>query len=40
MYVFPAWLEHGVEPNRSDSERVSIAFNVQIQPGGQDPVRA
>ena len=40
MYVFPAWLEHGVEPNRGDSERVSIAFNIQIQPRGQSPVRA
>jgi uncharacterized protein (TIGR02466 family) len=28
MYVFPAWLEHGVEVNRSEQERVSISFNV------------
>ncbi len=28
MYVFPAWLEHGVEVNRSDRDRVSISFNV------------
>jgi uncharacterized protein (TIGR02466 family) len=28
MYVFPGWLEHGVEENRSDQDRVSIAFNV------------
>jgi len=29
MYVFPAWLEHGVEVNRSDQDRVSISFNVR-----------
>ena len=40
FYIFPAWLEHGLDPNRGDSERISIAFNVQIQapatvrPGG------
>lgn len=28
MYLFPGWLEHGVEENRSDQDRVSIAFNV------------
>lgn len=28
MYVFPGWLEHGVEENQSDQDRVSIAFNV------------
>lgn len=32
MYVFPAWLEHGVEVNRSDRERVSISFNVLATP--------
>ena len=40
FYVFPAWLEHGVEPNRGDSERVSIAFNVQIQRAGRAPTRS
>ena len=35
LYIFPAWLEHGVEPNRGDSERISIAFNVQAQVPGQ-----
>lgn len=29
MYIFPAWLEHGVEVNRSDRDRVSISFNVR-----------
>ncbi len=28
MYVFPGWLEHGVEENQSEQDRVSIAFNV------------
>lgn len=40
LYLFPAWLEHGVEPNRGQSERVSIAFNLQVQPAGQGAVRA
>lgn len=35
MYVFPGWLEHGVEENRSDQDRISIAFNVMA--GGQLP---
>lgn len=30
LYVFPAWLEHGVQPNRGDADRVSISFNVQV----------
>lgn len=32
FYIFPSWLEHGVEPNRGQSERISIAFNVQALP--------
>ncbi|MDF1624011.1 MAG: putative 2OG-Fe(II) oxygenase, partial [Pseudohongiella nitratireducens] len=28
LYVFPGWLEHGVEENRSDRDRLSISFNV------------
>ncbi len=31
MYVFPSWLDHGVEPNGSDEDRVSIAFNVAVR---------
>lgn len=31
LIIFPAWLEHYVEPNASDKERVSIAFNVNIK---------
>lgn len=29
MYIFPGWLEHGVEINESDEDRVSISFNVR-----------
>lgn len=32
MYVFPGWLEHGVEENKSNADRVSIAFNVLASP--------
>lgn len=32
MYVFPGWLEHGVEENRSNRDRVSISFNVLATP--------
>lgn len=28
IYVFPGWLEHGVEVNESDQDRISISFNV------------
>ncbi len=28
LYIFPSWLKHYVEPNRSDEERISISFNV------------
>jgi len=28
LYVFPGWLEHGVEINQSASDRISISFNV------------
>jgi len=28
LYVFPGWMEHGVEENRSDRDRVSISFNI------------
>jgi len=32
MYVFPGWLEHGVEVNESDRDRISISFNVLASP--------
>lgn len=28
--IFPSWLVHYVEPNQSDSPRVSISFNVSL----------
>lgn len=34
MYVFPGWLEHGVEVNQSTQDRVSISFNVLAIPQG------
>lgn len=27
LLIFPSWLKHGVEPNLSDEDRVSISFN-------------
>lgn len=27
LLIFPSWLKHGVEPNLSDSDRVSVSFN-------------
>ena len=32
MYVFPGWLEHGVDENQSGRDRVSISFNVLAVP--------
>ncbi len=28
LLVFPSWLEHGVPPNQSPSDRISISFNL------------
>lgn len=30
IVVFPSWLVHGVPANKSDDERISIAFNVML----------
>ncbi|MBW4472895.1 MAG: 2OG-Fe(II) oxygenase family protein [Stenomitos rutilans HA7619-LM2] len=27
LLIFPSWLKHGVEPNLSDEDRISISFN-------------
>ncbi|HEY9908273.1 MAG TPA: TIGR02466 family protein, partial [Thermosynechococcaceae cyanobacterium] len=27
LLIFPSWLKHGVEPNLSEDDRVSISFN-------------
>lgn len=28
--MFPSWLMHQVEPSESDTERISIAFNIKV----------
>jgi uncharacterized protein (TIGR02466 family) len=35
IFVFPAWLEHGVEPNNGNEERVSFAFNFRVAQRGE-----
>jgi len=30
MILFPSWLKHDVEPNQSDEERISVAFNFVV----------
>ncbi len=37
IYVFPGWLEHGVEENLSDRDRIGISFNVLAVPQEQVP---
>ena len=32
IYIFPGWMEHGVDVNESERDRVSIAFNVLASP--------
>lgn len=31
LLLFPSWLEHYVEPNNSEDDRISIAFNAHIK---------
>lgn len=31
LILFPSWLEHYVEPNNSEDDRISIAFNAHIK---------
>lgn len=31
LLLFPAWLEHSVDPNRSAEERVSVSFNIMFK---------
>jgi uncharacterized protein (TIGR02466 family) len=35
MIMFPAWLEHAVFTNKSDSVRISLAFNINFKNGIQ-----
>ena len=30
MIMFPSWVDHYVEPNQSDEDRISIAFNTSM----------
>ncbi len=30
LLMFPAWLQHSVDPNRSDRARISIGFNIMF----------
>jgi ectoine hydroxylase-related dioxygenase (phytanoyl-CoA dioxygenase family) len=30
LILFPAWLPHSVDANRSDRERISISFNLMF----------
>jgi uncharacterized protein (TIGR02466 family) len=38
MLLFPSWLPHGVEPNLSDEDRVSISFNIGMIPMRPNPI--
>ncbi len=35
LVMFPAWLQHSVPPNRSETTRVSIAFNLMFPDFGE-----
>lgn len=35
LVMFPAWLQHSVPPNRSDTTRVSVAFNLMFPDFGE-----
>lgn len=30
LLVFPAWLQHSVDANSSDAERISVSFNIMF----------
>lgn len=30
LIIFPSWLDHGVNPNLSGTERISVAFNIDL----------
>lgn len=32
LLVFPAWLEHSVDANRSATNRISVSFNLMFEP--------
>lgn len=31
LFMFPSWLEHGVDQNMNDIERISMSFNFEMQ---------
>lgn len=31
MILFPSWLEHYVQPNKSQDPRISISFNIEVK---------
>lgn len=31
LYIFPGWLKHSVQPNMTDSDRISISFNYGVK---------
>ena len=39
MVLFPAWLKHSVDPNRSRGLRMSIAFNLMFEDFGETQSR-
>ena len=38
VVFFPSWLEHDVEPNESNQDRISIAFNVYADFEKKNPI--
>ena len=32
LIIFPSWLVHYVQNNLDDSDRISIAFNIELTP--------
>jgi uncharacterized protein (TIGR02466 family) len=37
LLMFPAWLEHGVTPNTTDEDRITLAFNLMVTGPLGDP---
>ncbi len=36
LIVFPAWLIHSVQPNESETDRISISFNAMLSAYAED----
>ncbi|MEO1249049.1 MAG: TIGR02466 family protein [Pseudomonadota bacterium] len=39
LLIFPSWLQHAVQPNRSDKPRVSMSFNVSFRRTPRNPAQ-